>query len=71
MRLKWGWKDRRLTMGNAGVARLILSLQDRNVDLWTETSMTDLIDENGSVTGIKASQNNTDINITAEEPKSG
>ena len=24
-----GWKDRRLTMGNAGVARLILSLKDR------------------------------------------
>jgi hypothetical protein len=32
-------------MGNAGVARLILSLKDRNVDLWTETAMTDLIDE--------------------------
>ena len=43
MRLKWGWKDRRLTMGNAGVARLVLSLRDRNVDLWTETSMTDLL----------------------------
>ena len=28
MRFKWGWKDRRLTMGNAGVARLILSLKD-------------------------------------------
>ena len=58
MRLKWGWKDRRLTMGNAGIARLILSLKDRNVDLWTETAMTDLIDENGSVIGIKATKNN-------------
>ena len=27
-------KDKRLTMGNAGIARLKLSLQDRNIPLW-------------------------------------
>ena len=48
-------------MGNAGVARLILSLKDRNVDLWTETAMTDLINENGAVIGIKATKNNVEI----------
>ena len=67
MRLRWGWKDRRLTMGNAGVARLILSLKDRNVDLWTETAMTDLINENGAVIGIKATKNNGEINIKANK----
>jgi 3-oxosteroid 1-dehydrogenase len=67
MRLSWGWKDRRLTMGNAGVARLILSLKDRNVDLWTETAMTDLINENGAVIGIKATKNNGEINIKANK----
>ena len=54
-------------MGNAGIARLILSLKDRNVDLWTETAMTDLIDENGSVIGIKATKNNIEINIKANK----
>ena len=54
-------------MGNAGVARLILSLKDRNVDLWTETAMTDLIDDNGSVVGIKATKDNMEINIRANK----
>ena len=67
MRLKWGWKDRRLTMGNAGIARLILSLNDRNVDLWTLTAMTDLVDENGKVIGIKATKDGSSINIKANK----
>ena len=67
MRLKWGWKDRRLTMGNAGIARLILSLKDRKVDLWTLTAMTDLVDENGKVIGIKATKDGSPINIKANK----
>ena len=67
MRLKWGWKDRRLTMGNAGIARLILSLKDRKVDLWTLTAMTDLVDENGKVIGIKATKDGSSINIKANK----
>ena len=67
MRLKWGWKDRRLTMGNAGIARLILSLKDRKVDLWTLTAMTDLVDENGKVIGIKAIKDGSSINIKANK----
>ena len=67
MRLKWGWKDRRLTMGNAGIARLILSLKDRKVDLWTLTAMTDLVDENGKVIGIKATKDGSSINIRANK----
>jgi len=67
MRFKWGWKDRRLTMGNAGIARLILSLKDRNIDLWTLTAMTDLVDENGKVIGIKATKDGSPINIKANK----
>ena len=67
MRFKWGWKDRRLTMGNAGIARLILSLKDRKVDLWTLTAMTDLVDENGKVIGIKATKDGSSINIKANK----
>ena len=67
MRLKWGWKDRRLTMGNAGIARLILSLKDRKVDLWTLTAMTDLVDESGKVIGIKATKDGSSINIKANK----
>jgi len=67
MRFKWGWKDRRLTMGNAGIARLLLSLKDRNVDLWTLTGMTDLLDENGVVMGIRATKDGSSINIKANK----
>lgn len=67
MRMKWGWKDRRLTMGNAGVARLLLSLKDRDVDLWIQTAMTDLIEEGGTVIGIKALKDGKEITIKAEK----
>jgi 3-oxosteroid 1-dehydrogenase len=67
MRFKWGWKDRRLTMGNAGIARLILSLKDRKVDLWSLTAMTDLVDENGKVIGIKATKDGLSISIKANK----
>ena len=67
MRIKWGWKDRRLTMGNAGIARLILSLKDRKVDLWTLTAMTDLLDEKGKVIGIKATKDGLSLNIKANK----
>ena len=52
MRFIYGWRDRRLTMGNAGIARLLLSCKDRDIPIWRNTSMTDLIHENGRVEGI-------------------
>ena len=67
MRFKWGWKDRRLTMGNDGKARLILTLKDRKVDLWSLTAMTDLVDDNGKVIGIKATKDGSSINIKANK----
>ena len=37
------------------------------MDLWTETAMTDLIDENGSVIGITFVKKNIEINIKANK----
>ena len=67
MRFIHGWRDRRLTMGNAGIARLLLSCKDRDIPIWRNTSMTDLIHENGEVKGIIAFQNNETIKIKANK----
>ena len=67
MRLFFGWKDRRLTMGNAGIARLILSCKDRDIPIWRNTSMSEIIFEDGRVIGIKASQGEKTLNIKANK----
>lgn len=43
--------DRRRKVGGAGVARLFLSLKERQVPMWLNTSLTELIEENGKVVG--------------------
>ena len=63
-RLK-GARDYRLTLGNAGVARLFLSLRDRGVPLWLNTAMTDLVEENGRVEGIVAEKDGKPVRIRA------
>ncbi len=54
--LGWLFKDkrgRRLACGSAGTARLRLSMQDRNMPLWLNTSMEEIIsDDSGRVVGI-------------------
>ena len=47
-------RHRRLTMGNAGIARLRLSLKEQGAILRLNTPMTGLLTENGRVTGITA-----------------
>ena len=47
-------RHRRLTMGNAGVARLRLALEEQGAILWLNTPMTGLVTENRQVTGITA-----------------
>jgi len=57
LRARWrSLRDYRLTMGNAGVARLYLSLQDRKVPLWRNTAFQDLVIEDGRVVGVSALQ---------------
>ena len=67
MRLFFGWKDRRLTMGNTGIARLILSCKDRDIPIWRNTSMSEIIFADGRVIGIKASQGEKTLNIKANK----
>lgn len=44
-------KDRRLTLGNALLGGLRMALKEKQVPLWLETPMVDLISEDGRVTG--------------------
>ena len=62
-----GWRDWRLTMGNAGVARLWLSLRDRNIPLHLNTPMKSLICEFGRVVGIVAEQGGRELRIRARK----
>ena len=47
-------RDRRLTLGNALVGGLRRALLDRNVPVWLDTPMRDLLDVDGRVTGVRA-----------------
>jgi 3-oxosteroid 1-dehydrogenase len=60
-------RDGRLTMGNAGVARLFLALKDRKVPLWLETPLETLISEDGAVVGVKVMRNNQPFYIRAHK----
>jgi len=44
-------RDNRLTLGPALVARLRLSLQERNIPLWLDAPMEELLQDNGRVCG--------------------
>jgi 3-oxosteroid 1-dehydrogenase len=66
--LRWHLTHRsapRLTLGNALVARCLLSLKDRKVPLWRETSLVDLVVEDGVVTGILAKRDGQQLRIAA------
>ena len=62
-----GWRDWRLTMGNAGIARLWLSLQDRGIPLHLKTPMKSLISEDGRVVGVVAEQQGKELRIRARK----
>lgn len=47
-------RDRRLTLGNALVGGLRRALMDRDVALWLDTPMRELIEDDGRVTGVRA-----------------
>lgn len=66
--LPWRFKskmDRQLKLGTALVGGLRVSMMDRNIPLWLNTPMTDLITENGRVVGVLAEQNGKTIRIQA------
>lgn len=59
--------DRRLTCGVAGVGRLYASVLDRNIPIWRETALTELIEEDGRIVGLSVTQDGKNLNIKATE----
>lgn len=60
-------KDRRLTLGNALTGGLRDALNQRNVPLWLNSPMEDLIREDGKVVGVRVKQNGQTLNIRARK----
>jgi 3-oxosteroid 1-dehydrogenase len=68
--IQWRLKDkldRRLATGCAGVARLRLSLKDRDIPLWLNTSMTKVVDEDGRVLGVEVLRDGKSLRIQARK----
>lgn len=59
--------SRRTTGGGAGVIRLFLSTKDRQLPLWLNTALEELIIEGGRVIGVKACRDGKQINIKARK----
>ena len=56
-------RSRRSTCGQAGVARLALSVEERNIPIWLNTEMTDLVMEDGRVAGIRVNKDGREMTI--------
>ncbi len=68
--IPWRLKDRhhrRLATGCAGVARLRASMLDRDIPLWLNTAMTQVVDEEGKVTGVEVTRNGRPLRIQARK----
>jgi 3-oxosteroid 1-dehydrogenase len=66
--LKKQRKGNRLSCGAAGVGRLLASVMDRNIPIWTNTALESLVtDDSGSVTGIIASRDGEKIQINVSK----
>jgi 3-oxosteroid 1-dehydrogenase len=63
-RIRWR-RDTRLTIGNALVARLRLSLLEREVPLWLGTKVARVVEEGGSVRGVEAVRDGRPVRIEA------
>jgi 3-oxosteroid 1-dehydrogenase len=60
-------KDRRLTQGNALAGSLRIGLNRNNVPLWLESPLTELIEDNGRVTGAIVRHKGKDMRIGARK----
>lgn len=60
-------RARRCATGCAGVARLRVSMQDRNIPLWLNTTMTDLIAKDGKVIGVEVERDGKKQRIQARK----
>jgi 3-oxosteroid 1-dehydrogenase len=58
-------RDRRLTMGGALVGRLRQAMRQRNVPVLLRTALTELVQQNGRVTGVQVLRNDQPLHIMA------
>lgn len=65
--LKGKGYSRRTTGGGAGIIRLRLSMKDRNIPLWLNTALEELITEEGRVVGARVKQNGKELLIRARK----
>jgi 3-oxosteroid 1-dehydrogenase len=66
--LSWRFKtkrDRRMTLGQALVGQLRHALKQQQVPLWLKTGLTELIEENGRVTGVIAERDGQGLRLRA------
>lgn len=66
--MDWPWRlkfkrARRLTMGAAGIARLIISLNQAGIPIWRSTRLVELITESGRVIGARVEREGQILNI--------
>jgi 3-oxosteroid 1-dehydrogenase len=64
-RKRLGGRDPYLTMGQALMARLRLSLRDRGVPMWLDSPLTDLLTEGGRIAGVVVRHNDREVRIKA------
>jgi 3-oxosteroid 1-dehydrogenase len=64
-RKRLGGRDPYLTMGQALMTRLRLSLRDRGVPMWLDSPLTDLVTEGGRVAGVVVRHNDSEVRIEA------
>ncbi|MBK9433184.1 MAG: FAD-binding protein, partial [Sphingomonadales bacterium] len=60
-------KDRRLTLGNSLAGGLRLAMKERNIPLWLETPLLELVTEKGKVTGAIVRQKGAEMRIGARK----
>ena len=60
-----GKRSRRLTMGNALIGQLRWSMLDRNIDLWLNSPLVELVESDGEVIGAVINQNGKKLRIRA------
>jgi 3-oxosteroid 1-dehydrogenase len=60
-------RSRRTTLGNGVVASLRMSMLDRDIPLWLNCGLKELITENGRVVGVLAERDGKPVRIRAEK----
>jgi 3-oxosteroid 1-dehydrogenase len=59
--------SRRLCCGAAGIARLFLSVKERQIPIWFNSAMDELISEDGRVVGVVVNRNGKQLRVQARK----